>query len=61
MMQKNETFSRYDVADYLKSREEMAAYLTACMEHAGDDAAFHCQQHHDQKSNGAGRSFGHAD
>ena len=33
-------FSRYDVADYLKSEVEMAAYLAACFEEAGDDAAF---------------------
>jgi len=40
MARKKETFSRYDVADYLKSEEEMAAYLDACMEEAGDDAAY---------------------
>lgn len=33
-------FSRYDVADYLKSEVDMAAYLAACFEEAGDDAAF---------------------
>ena len=33
-------FSRYDVADYLKSEEDLAAYLDACMEEAGDDAAY---------------------
>jgi probable addiction module antidote protein len=33
------TFSRYDAADYLKSHEDMIAYLDACMEEAGDDAA----------------------
>ena len=33
-------FSKYDVADYLKSEEDMAAYLEACFEEAGDDAAF---------------------
>ena len=38
-------FSRYDVADYLKSEEDMAAYLEASyleasFEEAGDDAAF---------------------
>src|SRR4051812_18909922 len=32
--------SRYDVADYLKSEKDMAAYLEACFEEAGDDAAF---------------------
>jgi probable addiction module antidote protein len=35
-----ETFSRYDTADYLKSGEDMLAYLDACMEEAGDDPAF---------------------
>lgn len=40
MARKKETFSRYDVADYLKSEEDMAAYLDACMEEAGDDAAY---------------------
>jgi probable addiction module antidote protein len=33
-------FSKYDVADYLKSEEDMAAYLEACFEEGGDDAAF---------------------
>lgn len=40
MVRKKEKFSRYDVADYLKSEEDMAAYLDACMEEAGDDAAY---------------------
>lgn len=35
-----ESFSRYDTADYLNTEKEMAAYLEACMEEAGDDAAF---------------------
>jgi probable addiction module antidote protein len=35
-----ETFLRYDTADYLKSEEDMVAYLEACMEEAGDDPAF---------------------
>jgi probable addiction module antidote protein len=35
-----EKFSRYDTADYLKSEEDMVAYLEACMEEAGDDPAF---------------------
>lgn len=38
MLSKKEKFSRYDVADYLKSREEIAAYLDAYLEEAGDDA-----------------------
>lgn len=36
----NETFSRYDTADYLKSEEDIAAYLEAVMEEGGDDPAF---------------------
>ena len=34
------TFSRYDVADYLKSDEDIAAFLEACFDEAGGDAAF---------------------
>ncbi len=33
-------FSNYDVADYLKSEEDMALYLEACFDDGGDDAAF---------------------
>ena len=33
-------FKKYDVADYLKTDEEMALYLEACFDEAGDDAAF---------------------
>ncbi len=32
--------SRWDSAEYLKTDEDMAAYLEACFEEAGDDAAF---------------------
>lgn len=32
--------TRYDVAEHLRTPEEMAAYLQACFEEAGDDAAF---------------------
>ncbi len=32
--------SRYDVADHLRTPRERAAYLEACLEEAGDDAAF---------------------
>ena len=32
--------SKYDVAEYLRTPEEMAAYLEACMEEADGDAAF---------------------
>lgn len=40
MAPKKETFSRYDTADYLKTEEDMVAYLEACMEEAGDDPAY---------------------
>ena len=40
MARKKEKFARYDVVEYLKSEEDTAAYLTACMEEAGDDAAY---------------------
>ena len=32
--------TRYDVAEHLRTQEEMAAYLEACMEEANGDAAF---------------------
>lgn len=32
--------SRYDVAEHLRTTEEMAAYLEACLEEANGDAAF---------------------
>ena len=32
--------TRYDVAEHLRTPEEMAAYLEACFETAGGDAAF---------------------
>jgi probable addiction module antidote protein len=34
------TTTRYDVAEHLRSPEEMAAYLEACLEEANGDAAF---------------------
>jgi probable addiction module antidote protein len=34
-----ETFTRYNTADYLHSKEDMIAYLEACMEEAADDPA----------------------
>jgi probable addiction module antidote protein len=40
MVRKKEKFSRYDVVDYLRSEEDIAAYLDACMEDAGDEAAY---------------------
>jgi probable addiction module antidote protein len=35
-----EQFARWDSAEYLKTEEDMANYLDACMEEAGDDPAF---------------------
>lgn len=32
--------TRYDSAEYLRTPEEMAAYLEACLEEANGDAAF---------------------
>jgi probable addiction module antidote protein len=32
--------TRYDVADHLRTPDEMAAYLEACLEEADGDAAF---------------------
>jgi probable addiction module antidote protein len=32
--------TKYDVAEYLRTPEEMAAYLEACLAEAPDDAAF---------------------
>jgi probable addiction module antidote protein len=32
--------TRYDVAEHLRTKEEMAAYLEACLEEAQGDAAF---------------------
>ena len=32
--------TRYDVAEHLRTAEEMAAYLEACIEEADGDAAF---------------------
>jgi probable addiction module antidote protein len=36
----NTKTSTYDVSDYLRTPEEMAAYLEACIEEADGDAAF---------------------
>ena len=32
--------SKWDSAEHLKTDEDMAAYLEACLQEAGDDAAF---------------------
>ena len=37
---KNTVTTRYDVAEHLRTPEEMAAYLEACLEEANGDAAF---------------------
>src|SRR4030042_409952 len=37
---KKTTTPRYDVAGHLRTPEEMAAYLEACLEEANGDAAF---------------------
>jgi len=37
---KKTTTTRYDVAEHLRTSEEMAAYLEACLEEANGDATF---------------------
>lgn len=32
--------TRFDVSEHIRTPEDMAAYLEACFEEAGDDAAF---------------------
>ena len=39
-MSKKTVTTRYDVAEHLRTPEEMAAYLEACLEEADGDAAF---------------------
>ena len=39
-MTKKTTTTRYDVAEHLRTTNEMAAYLEACMEEANGDATF---------------------
>lgn len=39
-MRKTKTTRYYDVAEHLRTSEEMAAYLEACLEEAKGDAAF---------------------
>ena len=45
-MKKTKT-TRYDVAEHLRTPEEMAAYLEACFEEAGNDASFIAKAHGD--------------
>jgi len=40
MKKKTMSTSRYDVAEHLRTPEEMAAYLEACLEESEGDAAF---------------------
>lgn len=40
MSRSGETFAPFDAADYLKINEDIAAYLEAALEEAGDDPAF---------------------
>ena len=37
----------YDVSEHLRTPEEMAAYLEACVEEANGDAAFVAKAHRD--------------
>ena len=39
-MEKPVKFSRYDTADYLKTEEDIVAYLEAVMEEGADDPGF---------------------
>ncbi|OFZ96129.1 MAG: putative addiction module antidote protein [Betaproteobacteria bacterium RBG_19FT_COMBO_58_11] len=40
MVNRETTTTRYDVAEHLRTPEEMAAYLEACLGEADGDAAF---------------------
>ncbi|AEQ50725.1 addiction module antidote protein [Pelagibacterium halotolerans] len=42
-MTSKETFSRYDSADYLKSEQDIVAYLEAVIEEGGDDPVYIAQ------------------
>ena len=39
-IRRKETFTPWDAADHLRSEEDIANYLEAAMEEAGDDAAY---------------------
>jgi probable addiction module antidote protein len=39
-MKKKTVTTPYDVAEHLRTAEEMAAYLEACLDEAGEDATF---------------------
>jgi probable addiction module antidote protein len=34
------TFSKWDVADYLRTEEDIVAYFDVCLDEAGDDPSF---------------------
>ena len=38
-----EKFTRYDSAEYLKTEDDIAAYIEACMDEGGEDPAFIAQ------------------
>lgn len=37
---RKETFAQFDSADYLRTESDIAAYLRACLDEAGDDPSF---------------------
>lgn len=39
-MGKNVKLRKWDIVEHLKTEEDMVLYLQACMDEAGDDAAF---------------------
>lgn len=39
-MMRKSTTTRYDMAEHLRTPDKMAAYLEACLEESGGDAAF---------------------
>ena len=39
----SEKFTRYDSAEYLKTEDDIAAYIEACMDEGGEDPAFIAQ------------------
>lgn len=40
LVRRKATFTRWDVVDHLKTEDDMARYLAAAMEEAGDDSSF---------------------
>lgn len=39
----SEKFTRYDSAEYLKTEDDISAYIEACMDEGGEDPAFIAQ------------------